>query len=137
VSLIMPTNEPRTQAVPVTIDNFTRAEHDMYFASCAKQAGGVGKFFHNREIVPVDKQTVVRANRDTLYSWAAFDLDAGPVTVTIPMCPRLLFAGQAINQQEPHYNHPAGGAVIEVDSYNLISIREFLSSKFCTMSSSQ
>jgi hypothetical protein len=121
----MPTNETRTQAAPVTVDNFTRAERDMYFASCVKQAGGVGKFFHNREIVPIDQQTVVRANRDTLYSWA----DAGPVTVTLPMRPRLLFAGQAINQKEPHYNHRAGGAVIEVDSCNPISIREFLSGK--------
>jgi hypothetical protein len=32
----------------------------------------------------LDNQTVVRANRDTLYSPALIDLDAGPVTVTLP-----------------------------------------------------
>jgi hypothetical protein len=68
----------------VTADNFNRAETDLYFASAAKEAGGVGKFHHRRDVMPVDKQTVVRANRDTLYSSAVFDLDAGPVTVTLP-----------------------------------------------------
>ena len=68
----------------VTADNFNRAETDLYFASAATEAGGVGKFFHRRDVMPVDKQTVVRANRDTLYSSAVFDLDAGPVTITLP-----------------------------------------------------
>jgi len=71
-------------AVPVTADNFRRAESDMYFASAVKQAGGVGKFHHHREVMPIEKQTVIRANRDTLYSTAVFDLDAGPVTITLP-----------------------------------------------------
>jgi len=70
--------------VPVTADNFRRAESDMYFASAVKQAGGVGKFHHHREVMPIEKQTVIRANRDTLYSTAVFDLDAGPVTITLP-----------------------------------------------------
>ena len=68
----------------VTADNFIRAETDLYFASAVEQAGGIGKFFHRRDVMPVDKQAVVRANRDTLYSSAVFDLDAGPVTVTLP-----------------------------------------------------
>ena len=41
--------------------------------------GGFGKFFHFRELSPIDHQLVIRANRDTLYSAAVFDLDAGPV----------------------------------------------------------
>ncbi|MDF3887327.1 DUF1254 domain-containing protein [Cupriavidus basilensis] len=69
--------------VPVTVDNFTRAESDRYFGFTVKR-GGFGKFSHFRELVPVDSQTVVRPNRDTLYSTAVFDLDAGPVTVTMP-----------------------------------------------------
>jgi hypothetical protein len=75
---------PTGGAVPVTADNFTRAESDAYFASIVKQAGGPGKFFHRRELEPVENQIVIRANRDTLYSAAVFDLDAGPVTVTLP-----------------------------------------------------
>ncbi|WP_082646171.1 DUF1254 domain-containing protein [Bradyrhizobium valentinum] len=75
---------PSGDAVPVTADNFNRAESHMYFASAIKQAGGIGKFHHHREVMPIDKQTVIRANRDTMYSAAVFDLDAGPVMITLP-----------------------------------------------------
>jgi hypothetical protein len=67
-------------AVPVTADNFNRAESDMYFAESEKLAGGIGKFNHHREVMSIDKQTLVRANRETLYSSAVFDLDGGPVS---------------------------------------------------------
>jgi hypothetical protein len=70
--------------LPVTVDNFTRAETDTYFANIVKEAGGLGRFFHRREIEPIDKQIVIRGNRDTLYSAAVFDLDAAPVTISLP-----------------------------------------------------
>ena len=63
--------------VPVTVDNFIRAESDLYFSGAVK-LGGFSKFHHNRELTPLDRQTVIRMNRDTLYSAAVFDLDAGP-----------------------------------------------------------
>jgi hypothetical protein len=53
---------PADNAIPVTVDNFNRAESDMYFASSAKEADGVGKLLHRREVVPVEKQPVVRPN---------------------------------------------------------------------------
>jgi len=76
--------QPAGTANPVTADNITRAESDTYVANIVKQAGGPGKFFHRREIEPVENQIVIRANRDTLYSAGVFDLDAGPVTVALP-----------------------------------------------------
>jgi hypothetical protein len=72
----------RFDPVPVTADNFNRAESDLVFGSTVKD-GGLGKFFHHREPPPLDFP-VVRPNRDTLYSLAVFDLDAGPVTITLP-----------------------------------------------------
>jgi hypothetical protein len=69
--------------VPVTVDNFIRAESDKAFAGTVK-IGGFGKFNHDREFGTLDKQIVARQNRDTLYSIAVFDFDAGPVTVTLP-----------------------------------------------------
>jgi hypothetical protein len=36
---------------------------------------------------------VARANRDTLYSAAVFDLDAGPVTITLPDAGQRFMAG--------------------------------------------
>ena len=71
------------QPVAVTADNFIRAETDTTFASFVKQ-GALGKFEHFRELAPIDDQHVQRGNRDTLYSMGVFDLDAGPVTITLP-----------------------------------------------------
>src|SRR3954469_14429514 len=68
--------------VRVTVDNFPRAESDSYFGRFVKD-GGFGKFHHERELADIDHQTVIRLNRDTLYSFGVFDLDAGPVTVIL------------------------------------------------------
>ncbi|MEH2548162.1 hypothetical protein V1283_004807 [Bradyrhizobium sp. AZCC 2262] len=88
-------------AITVTPDNFARAESDMYFAASTKDMGGTGKLLHRREVVSVDKQPVVRANRDTLYSSGVFDLDAGPVTITLPDVGKRFMSLQAFN--EDHY----------------------------------
>ena len=69
--------------VLVTVDNFIRAESDKALASTVK-LDGFGKFYHARELSPLDRQIVARQNRDTLYSLAVIDFDAGPVTVTLP-----------------------------------------------------
>jgi hypothetical protein len=69
--------------VPVNADNFVRAESDLYFSGLIRD-GGLGKLFHRREPASIEKQTVIRLNRDTLYSSGVFDLDAGPVTITLP-----------------------------------------------------
>jgi hypothetical protein len=76
-----PTSEGNSK--PVTADNFIRAESDTVFTGLVAQ-GGFGKFNHNRQLTPIDNHTVQRANRDTLYSTGVFDLDAGPVTITLP-----------------------------------------------------
>jgi hypothetical protein len=67
---------------PVNVHNFVRAETDLYFSRLAK--GGFGKFNHRRMPAAIDDQVVVRMNRDTLYSSAVFDLDAAPVSITLP-----------------------------------------------------
>ena len=88
--------------VPVTVDNFARAESDLYFAGMLKDSGGaIGKFAHRREPARIDNQTVIRLNRDTLYSSALFDLDAGPVTITLPDPGKRFMSMQVIN--EDHY----------------------------------
>lgn len=87
-------------AIPVTVDNFPRAESDLYIGSLAKQ-GGLGKLLHRREEASIDHQTVIRLNRDTLYTSGVFDLDAGPVTITLPDPGKRFMALQIIN--EDHY----------------------------------
>ena len=88
-------------AVPVGVDNFIRAESDLYFRGILKDSGAIGKFLHRREPARIDNQTVIRLNRDTLYSSAVFDLDAGPVTITLPEAGKRFMSMQVIS--EDHY----------------------------------
>jgi hypothetical protein len=69
-------------AETVTVDNFVRAETDTTMKRYVAQ-GAFGKFLHVRSMTPIDKQDVVRMNRDTLYSAGVFDLTA-PVTIIKP-----------------------------------------------------
>lgn len=82
-ALLLPVAAAAQAPQRVTLDTFARAETDRYFATYAGQ-GALGRFVHVREVVPLDRQDVVRMNRDTLYSAAILDLDAGPVTITLP-----------------------------------------------------
>ena len=90
------------EPVPVTADNFSRAETDVTMAAYVKM-GALGKLLHAPELASIDDQKIVRLNRDTLYSFGVFDLDAGPVTLTLPDAgPRYMMA-QVIDQE--HYTH--------------------------------
>ena len=90
------------ETAPVTVDNFVRAESDLYMAGLLKDSGGVlGKFNHRREVASIEHQTVIRLNRDTIYSSALFDLDAGPVTITLPDAGKRFRSMQLIS--EDHY----------------------------------
>jgi hypothetical protein len=73
----------RMSTIPVNVDNFARAETHRMFGDLLRAAGGVSQWSHNRVPTPVEQQTVIRMNRDTLYSWAIVDLSEG-ATVTIP-----------------------------------------------------
>jgi len=85
----------------VTPDNFIRAESDTYMAGQVKD-GAFGQLKHTRSPAPVDKQLIVRLNRDTIYSSGVFDLDAGPVTIDLPDPGERFLSVLLINQD--HYN---------------------------------
>lgn len=84
-------------AETVTVDNFVRAETDMTLDRYVKQ-GAFGKIIHLRTPTPIDKQDVIRMNRDTLYSFGIFDLDAGPVTIVKPDAKGRFVSMLVINQ---------------------------------------
>jgi hypothetical protein len=84
----------------VNVTNFERAETDRMFAAIQAQAGGVNQLFHNRVPTPVDRQTVIRMNRDTLYSGAVVDISAG-ATVVVPDAGRRYLSVMIVNQD--HY----------------------------------
>lgn len=82
--------------VTVTVGTFIRAETDFYFKTRA-----FGKLNHSRTMAAIDKQDVVRMNRDTLYSSGVFDLDAAPVTITLPDAGKRFMSMQVVSQD--HY----------------------------------
>ena len=87
--------------VIVTPDNFIRAESSVYMAGQFKD-GAFGTFKHTRQVAPIDRQLIVRLNRDTIYSSGLFDLDAGPVTITLPDPGSRFLSALIIN--EDHFN---------------------------------
>jgi hypothetical protein len=101
VTLFLVATAHAESTVPVTLDTFIRAETDNYLVQNAKDAGGTGKFKHNREPANIDNQTVIRLNRDTLYSFAVLDLAAGPATVSLPDAGKRFMSLMVIN--EDHY----------------------------------
>ena len=93
----MSTGRSQPNAVAISPDNFSRAESDLYFSRIVSD-GGFGRFHHIRALTPLDQQLVIRQNRDTLYSAAVFDLEAAPVTVTLPDPGQRFLSAQIINE---------------------------------------
>ncbi len=117
--------------VIVTPDNFIRAESDVYMAGQARD-GAFGKFKHTREVAPVDRQLIVRLNRDTIYSSGVFDLDAGPVTFKLPDPGARFLSALIIN--EDHFNpevfYGAGSHTLSRENvgsrYVMVAVRIFV-----------
>ena len=84
----------------VNADNFALAETHRMMADLQRDAGGVNRFLHNREPAAIDKQTVIRLNRDTLYSFAVVDISRGAV-LTVPDAGERYLSVMIVN--EAHY----------------------------------
>ncbi|MCP9930339.1 DUF1254 domain-containing protein [Cyanobium sp. AMD-g] len=83
---VMKAGNDVTASVKVTPDTYIRAETDRTFHNISQQAGGVNRWFYIRKPTPLNQQTVVRMNRDTLYSASIVDTSKG-ATVTVPPLP--------------------------------------------------
>jgi hypothetical protein len=87
--------------VKVTPDTYIRAETDRQFAEIVRMAGGVNRFYHFRSPTPLDKQNVVRMNRDTLYSMGIVDTSTG-ATISVPELPEGRYASVYLADND-HY----------------------------------
>ena len=70
----------------MTQKTYCRAETDRTFYNASQLTGGVNKLFSFRNVTPLDRQTVVRMNKDTLYTVALVDTSNG-ATITVPDMP--------------------------------------------------
>ena len=84
------------EPIIVNVDNFDRAQTDMEFGGIIKMAGGINALHHNRTPTPIDKQNVIRMNRDTLYSLGVVDISKG-ATVTLPDAGKRYMSMMVIN----------------------------------------
>src|ERR1700749_4205141 len=104
--------------VLVNVDNFVRAETHRMFADIQAVAGGVGSFRHNRTPARIEEQTVIRLNRDTLYSFAIVDL-AHPARLRLPDADGRYLSAMIVN--EDHFVnsvlHEAGEHTLTSDHY--------------------
>jgi hypothetical protein len=88
--------------VIVNVDNFVRAETASQFDRFLNSyvGGKVNTWAHNRTPTPINNQTVIRMNRDTLYSAALIDISKG-ATLTIPETGDRYLSIMVVN--EDHY----------------------------------
>lgn len=83
--------------VAVNVENFVRAETNRMFAGLLARTGGLGRWYHDRQLGSLDQQTVIRQNRDTLYSVAIVDI-AGGATLTVPDAGDRYLSVMVVNQ---------------------------------------
>jgi hypothetical protein len=102
----------------VNVDNFVRAETDRMFADLQADAGGVNAWNHGRVPAAIDRQTVIRMNRDTLYSFAIVDISDG-ATITVPDAGDRYASVMVVNQDHfiNRLFHEPGGHALTVDEF--------------------
>lgn len=115
-------------AITVNADNFVRAETDRMFHDLQQTAGGINRFLHNTEPAAIDKQTVIRLNRDTLYSFAVVDVANG-AALSLPDAGDRYMSAMVVN--DDHYVeaifHDAGEYQLRADElgsrYVFVAVR--------------
>jgi hypothetical protein len=114
------------ELVKVTPETYIRAETDRTFRNVAGLAGGVNRHYHIRNPTPLDKQTVIRMNLDTLYSGVVVDTAKG-ATITLPKVQAGRFiSAQVIDNEHycPAVFYEPGPHPIRSDTkYVLVAVR--------------
>lgn len=108
------------KAVKVNVDNFARAETAAQFNRTLEYVNGeVNKFVHIRVPQPLDKQSVIRMNRDTLYSGAIVDISKG-ATLTIPETNGRYLSAMVVNEDHyvNHVYHAPGTHKLTMDKFD-------------------
>lgn len=110
--------EDTPQPVIVNVENFVRAETSAQFDRILHMTKGINQFIHLRKPTPLDKQNVIRMNRDTLYSAAIVDISNG-ATLTVPDAGERYMSIMVVN--EDHYInkviHEPGEHQLTVEEY--------------------
>jgi hypothetical protein len=113
-------------SIKVTPENYIRAETDRSFHNIKALSGAINKFYHFRSPTPLDKQTVVRMNRDTLYSAAIVDTSKG-ATLTLPKADEGRFISALIVDNDHYapavFYEPGTHALPQDTKHVLVAVR--------------
>jgi len=103
----------------VSADNFVVAETHRMMAGLQRDAGGVNQLCHNGAPAAIDQQTVIRMNRDTLYSFAVVDISTGG-HLTVPDAGDRYLSVMIVNEE--HYInqvfHDPGGYDLSIEEFD-------------------
>lgn len=113
--------QDKAPGVVVTQETYCRAETDRTFNNTIKLTGGVNRFYHFRKVTPLDNQTVVRMNRDTLYSPAVVDTSKG-ATITVPKMPDGRYCSVLLIDND----HYCPGVIYEAGTHQLPQHTKYL-----------
>ena len=112
--------------IKVTPETYIRAESDRSFQNIAAMAGGVNRFFHIRRPTPLDAQTIIRMNRDTLYSGVVVDTSKG-ARVVLPKADANRFVSAQVIDNDHYcpavFYEPGAHAIRSDTKYVVVAVR--------------
>lgn len=105
--------------IAVNVDNYVRAETAAQIDRFLRLTGGVNKWHHNRQPTPLDKQNVIRMNRDTVYSFAVVDISKGAI-LTLPDPGKRYMSVMVVNEDEYINNvyHKGGEYTLTMEEFS-------------------
>ncbi len=109
----------------VNYENFAQVETNLTAGRILNTAGGINKWVHIKSPTPLDQQTIIRMNRDTLYSIAIVDVSKGAV-ITIPPVKDRYLSFAAINEQGYTRMVELGGGNYTLNTENIGSNYAFV-----------
>ncbi len=125
----------------VNYNNFAHVETNLTMHRILKATNGVNQWVHIKQPTPIDKQKIIRMNRDTLYSIAIVDVSKGAI-ITMPDAGKRYISMAVINtdgytnivkigagkyelnKENVHTNHALIIARIFVDANNAQDVKE-------------
>jgi len=110
----------------VTPETYIRAESDRSFANLQQLAGGINRLFHIRKPTPLDAQTIIRMNRDTLYSAVVVDTSKG-ARVVLPKADANRFVSAQVIDNDHYcpavFYEPGAHAITSDTKYVVVAVR--------------
>ncbi len=109
----------------VNYNNFAQVETNLTAGRILKATGGINKWVHLKKPTPLDRQTIIRMNRDTLYSIAIVDVSKGAI-IDVPKVKDRYISIAVMNEQGYTRMVELGGGNYTLNTENIGSDYAFI-----------